>query len=476
MKHFLIRRRLFFRIFLWFWLSFLVVHTVFLVASLLTQAEMFPARSRSTLVKAEALAAAELFGTNASKSGGEYLRQIETQTGVVPFLFDPNGLELTGKRAPAAAIAAFDLADVVGDMRTVPEGAKIYSAIRVENSSGQELIFVGETSRFPDTPFLNTSLQNQILRFSLTALAAGLICLWLARYLTAPIVKMSRAARQFANGDLATRVGPEFAKRKDELADLSLDFDRMAEKIEGLMRSQRRLLSDISHELRSPLARLSIALDLARGADTAERNEALNIIEREAERLNKQIEQLLTLTKLENGEAIIVVELFDLHETLSQVAADANFEASATNRNVMLMASEPCQVIGNESSIRSAVENIVRNAVRYTPENTTVEVSLMPENANDSMIVEIVVRDFGSGLPEAELEKVFQPFYRVAEGRERISGGAGLGLAIAANTARFHNGNVRAMNAADGGLIVVLKMSFDGAPNYFSTKRADKST
>lgn len=462
MKHLFVRNRLFFKIFLWFWLSFLAVNAVFIFVTFLTQPEMYPARMRNILIKAEATAAVSLFERNGDKGVTEYFNQLGDQTGVGPFLFDLSGNEVTGKPAPPEAIAAFHLAKTADDVQAVPDGTRLYSAYRVANRSGQDLVFVGETSRFPDVPLFTASLWYRLGRFSLTALAAGLICLWLSRYLTAPITKISRAARRVADGDLTTRVGPEFEKRRDELSEMSLDFDRMAEKIEGLMQSQQRLLSDISHELRSPLARLNIALDLARNSNDVERRDALNIIERESGRLNEQIKQLLTLSAIENSPSEAKVDRLDLGQLIQEIATEADFEASSRNRRVVIIKNQVCTVLCHARTLRSATENVVRNAVNYTAENTAVEIALSCETSANGRIVKIVVRDHGPGLPEDELGRIFTPFYRVAAGRERKSGGVGLGLAIAESGVRFHAGTIKAENAEDGGLAVIIELFFPG--------------
>jgi len=459
MNFFFSRRSLFLKIFLWFWLSFLAVNAVFIVVSLATDAELIPARSRTLAVKTEALAAAALFEQSSAKTVADYFQKTEAQTGIRGFLFDSFGVEVTGRNAPEAARQAFDTAQTADEIQFVSRETKIYSAVRVASANGRSVVFVGESPRFPDFSIFNVSPQTRIWRITLTIGISGLICLWLASYLTAPIIKISRAARNFADGDLTARVGSEFEKRQDELADLSGDFDRMAEKIENLMRSQTRLLSDISHELRSPLARLNIALELAReGDDAVERTEAHDIIEREAVRLNNLIGQLLTLTKLENAGENKVFAPVNLTEIVREAAADADFEARRHQRGVSLLEVQECFVNGDVSLLRSAIENVLRNAIRYTAEQTTVEIGLRCEKIADGKQAAITIRDFGAGVPEAELDKIFQPFYRVAAARERETGGTGLGLAIASRAVQLHHGTISAENAGGKGLEVLIRL------------------
>ncbi len=258
----------------------------------------------------------------------------------------------------------------------------------------------------------------------------------------------------FMTFHIAARVGTEIGNRRDELADLGRDFDLMAERLESLLGAQRTLLADISHELRSPLARLNIALGLARQRAGEEAAGALDRIEREADRLNAMIGQLLTLVRLESGAHMPEKVHVNLTALVHEIAADAHFEATGRRSAVRVTASEPCETIGNPELLRSAIENIVRNAVRYTAEGTNVEVSLICNNNDTHREAVIGVRDYGPGVPEESLEQLMRPFYRVADARDRRSGGTGLGLAIADHAVQVHGGHITVVNAGGGGLLV----------------------
>jgi len=294
-------------------------------------------------------------------------------------------------------------------------------------------------------------------------LVAGIGCFALARYLTSPVRRLKHAARQLAAGDFSARAGPKLASRRDEIGELGRDFDRMADRIESLLTSQKRLLQDVSHELRSPLARLNVALELAARDAGPAASPALARVGLEAQRLNDLIGQLLTLVRLERGSAQLTMPTVDLCALVEEVAADADFEASALNRHVRVVRCDPCTVNGSSELLRSAIENVMRNGVRYTADATEVEVSL---SASPSAVVEggpaiaavLEVRDHGPGIPEESLTRIFQPFYRVSDARDRGSGGSGLGLAITERAIRLHDGTVEASNAADGGLIVRIKL------------------
>jgi two-component system sensor histidine kinase CpxA len=295
------------------------------------------------------------------------------------------------------------------------------------------------------------------------SLIAGAFCYWLAKYLTSPVAKLRRATHELASGNLAARVGPSMGKRRDELASLGADFDLMAEQIESLLKAQRRLLGDISHELRSPLARLIVALELARQRAGTEAMGALERIQHEAENLNEMIGQLLALTRLETGAQEIRTKRLDLANLVRDIADDADFEARSRNRSVRLCSSGSYIIMGNEELLRPAIENVVRNAVQYTREQSEVQIAISTDGAKPGVaetaeFAEITVRDHGAGVPESALAEIFRPFYRVDDARDRESGGTGLGLAITERAVRLHRGTVAALNAVDGGLIVTIRL------------------
>jgi len=246
----------------------------------------------------------------------------------------------------------------------------------------------------------------------------------------------------------------------------------MATRVEALVSAQNRLLRDISHELRSPLARLSVALDLARKRAGAAAAGDLDRIEREAKRLNELIGQLLTLSRRESDADRVWLEDVNLAALVRDVAADADFEAGGRNRSVAVAECDECETRGTESLLRSAVENVVRNAVFHTPEGTAVTISLRCEqNGNEESDggnrsgsrprqAVIAVRDEGAGVPEDALKEIFRPFYSVDDSRTRETGGTGLGLAITERALRLHGGTVVATNVP-GGFVVELRLPLD---------------
>jgi signal transduction histidine kinase len=287
---------------------------------------------------------------------------------------------------------------------------------------------------------------------------SGIMCYTLARYLTSPIIAIREATRRVASGELSVRIAHTFGNRKDELSELAGDFDHMTERIEFLMTSQRQLLGDISHELRSPLARLNVALELARRYTGPEAQNALTRIEHEAQILNKLIGQVLTLTRLESGFDRIQMKLLSLSALVREISTDADFEAQGTDRSVKLTRIDACIVQGSEELLRQAIENIVRNAIHYTFASTSIDIRLEKIEADSAPYAEITVRDHGPGVPDAEIHKIFLPFFRISNARERKTGGTGLGLAIAERAVRLHHGTLNAANAPDGGFIVTMRL------------------
>jgi two-component system sensor histidine kinase CpxA len=270
----------------------------------------------------------------------------------------------------------------------------------------------------------------------------------LALHLTSPLRKLQRTVERFGSGDLGARMQ---SKRRDEVGRLARAFDRMADRIQTLLTAERRLLLDISHELRSPLARLSVATELARADDPAEREQALNRIEKEAERLNALVGELLQVTRAEGDPTSRRVEPVRVDELLANVIEDCSVEAGARGSRIELKTTPEVTVPGDSELIRRAVENVVRNAIRHAPKGSAVEVGL----ENSGGLARIRVRDYGPGIAPEHLSRIFDPFYRVDSDRNRASGGVGLGLAIARRAVELHKGRIQASNSNPGLLMEI---------------------
>ncbi|RYX80469.1 HAMP domain-containing protein [bacterium] len=359
------------------------------------------------------------------------------------------GPNLSTKIRTAVVMAAFTQGSAVYDSGSDEDFS--YLAQRVQTPSGAQYVGIqpmnfrargfgpfGEWFR-PDSQML--------ARFGVIALIMFALCFLLARYISAPARTLRVATHQLAAGDLSTRVGPLMGKRRDELADLGRDFDAMAERIEELVQAQGRLLSDISHELRTPLARLNVAVELA--ADTADEFTCnyLERIKEESAELDTMIGQLLALQRLESNETEVLKMSINLADLVSHVVEDVDFEAKSRGARVEIKRLDPCDLNGNAELLKSALQNITRNAILHSG-SSKVEVSL----EKSDFFVLIIVRDYGTGVPEEALPKLFDPFYRVASDRARQSGGTGLGLSITKRAVEAHDGTVRVCNAEGGGL------------------------
>lgn len=304
----------------------------------------------------------------------------------------------------------------------------------------------------PPHPFLALLAARPWLPLVALGLSA-LIAYALARHLARPIGRLRLAAGRLAQGQLAARAGPLPRRLRDELSELTADFDAMAARLESLVAAHRRLLQDVSHELRTPLARMRVALGLAerRGGGTAETAR----LEQEVEKLERLVEQVLTLARLDAGGATQRTVWVDLPELLDMVVGDAAFEAAAQGKRVRLeRAPGSATLLADDSLLRAALENVIRNALRHTPPDTTVDVILRRGAGN----LEIAVRDSGAGVPETRLADIFKPFVRIGEARDRQTGGYGLGLAIAARAIQAHGGQIRARNRSEGGLEVIITL------------------
>lgn len=288
----------------------------------------------------------------------------------------------------------------------------------------------------------------------LTIIVSGLVCFAVARYLAAPLRQVRDVSYRLAAGDLQARAGPTVGVRRDEIGDLVRDFDTMAARIEALVHSQNQLLSDISHELRSPLARLNVALELARRKAGEAAQPDLNRLEAEASRMNELIGRILALARAETPDAAHPFDLVELRDVVAVVAGNAGYEAQEQGKAVRFECLADPAVMGDAELLTSAVDNIVRNALRYTPAGSSVDIRL----AVTSTEAIVSVRDHGPGVPEAELERIFTPFHRVDTGRDRGAGGAGLGLAIARRAVALHKGSLAAALAEAGGLVVTMRL------------------
>jgi signal transduction histidine kinase len=273
----------------------------------------------------------------------------------------------------------------------------------------------------------------------------------LAWYFAKPIRGLRMAFESVANGRLQTRIGASMGNRNDELGDLGRDFDRMTSRLESLLEAQRRLLHDVSHELRSPLARLQAAADLVR-QQPERAAEFIERIERDTGRMDKLVGELLTLARLDSGMSDKFEEVLDLGDILVEIADDARFEAEGKHCSIALDVNGVLLVRGSHELLYRAIENVVRNAVLHSPEGGRVSISAQAKTGR----LHLTLADNGPGVFESDLAAIFDPFVRSGSGRS--SAGYGLGLAITRRVVEAHGGSVSAANRAEGGLVVILEL------------------
>lgn len=442
---------LFIKLFLWFIVTATLVFGMMIFITRTFQTEpMFSRAQRSTrnqmlIYSGTATQVVNSEGEKGLRAFLERIRNVEPPREVD--LIGPDGSIWFGNKediVDSEEIIERTRASNEAEVDFAPE-EKAFGAAPVTFPDGKVYVLVlqWETPRAPSFFF---GSWRGYLRLGGMLLIGVVLCSLLAAYLSSPIRKIRQATQKLASGDLSARIGEKVGNRRDELAYLARDFDLMAERIEELINSQKRLTRDISHELRSPLARMNVALEIAKQRSNQETQPVLDRIESEAERLNEMISKLLTLSKLESGSDEFDRSTIDLASLVEGIVEDADYEAAANGKSVSFVAKERCKVTGNETLLRSAIENVIRNGVRYTKEGTAVEVTLK----NGGNKANIKISDHGGGVPADQIGKLFQPFYRVGEARDRSSGGAGLGLAIAEQAVRAHKGRIEASNIDDG--------------------------
>ena len=468
-------KSLFLKIFLSFWAA----QALFLVLAILVTIALRPARhgieSQSPQILAEIV---DAYQSGGERGAHDYVEELWRTQHVWASVFDPSGREISGRRPrmedigpggpPPDSPMRGGPPRHRGWMDSLLPDRVIRQALTLD---GKRYTLVLVLPPGPRVFFGPHDIPG--LGIAIAVITSGLMCYLLAWSMTSPVTRLRKAAQSLAAGDLSARTGAPVGGRGNELTELMRDFDRMAERIEGLVDSQSRLLKDVSHELRSPLARLSVALGLARqraaseaGPEAAPDLElALNRIELEADRLNQLIQRLLTISRLESGTDGLRKTMFSLRELLEQVAHDAEYETPGRGCRVTIPGNTPSDATddflmeGDPDLLRSAMENVVRNATRYTAEGTTVEVQLERQRAANGE-EEIVVRvlDSGPGVPDEALPKISEPFYRLDNARNQQTGGAGLGLSIADRAIRLHGGQLRASNRREGGLEMEIRI------------------
>jgi len=324
------------------------------------------------------------------------------------------------------------------------------SAVMLENTKYQ--LYLASRSKHPHFTTFMRHLPLSV-RITIPVIISLLLCWLLARSLVKPILAMQYTAAKFGNGDLLARV-PSSAIRKDEIGELAANFNTMAEKLASNFDAHQRLLADVSHELRSPMTRLQIALALANkfNEQPQELSRHLARCELEVTRLDEMISDVLSLSRLENSHQLLTYENVNLTELIIGVVEDEQYTANEKSITITTDLTNECYTLIDSQLMCSAVSNVVSNAIKYSPEQSTVSVSLVKKSSE----ITITISDSGSGVPNADLVHLFKPFYRVSQARDRATGGTGLGLAITQQAIVAHKGTVTAQNNDGVGLTITI--------------------
>jgi two-component system sensor histidine kinase CpxA len=455
--------RLFVKIFFSFWVTVVVIGISLVLAFLLQPANV-PSKWHAGLTDTTRLfgtAAVRAFERGGAPAAVVYIHALSEDAHIHGCVFDPSGDALAGESCEELHGLAARLVRGDPSAQDMRRGLTRI-AVFVTGPDGRTFIYASELLAGPGAAF-GMSRETVLFRVGVAFIVSGLLCYFLTRYLTAPILRLRAVAQLISAGQLGTRADAELESRRDEFGDLVREFNLMAGKTENLISSQRQLMYDVSHELRSPLARMNVALDLLHrrvGDDPAFRH-----METDLQRLNDMITRLLTVAKLDAADALQSRVRVNLTELVSSIAIDAEFEAQEKGNRVVIIPEAELAVLGDPNLLRSAIENVLRNAMRYTRPGTVVEVALQANQANSSAEAIVAVRDHGNGVPEAELTNIFKPFYRVTDARTIDATGAGLGLAITERIVALHNGRIRAINEPSGGGLCI-EMVF---PRLFET-------
>jgi two-component system sensor histidine kinase CpxA len=448
------------RIFLLCWITNVLVLAAFMF--LATRAEILsgeqsPRGFFQAQVGAAGKAAVIIMSLGGKHAVNEYLDTVERTTGWQVRILDESARPILDLSLPEQAQRiAEQIRDGAASKDRTPEPGAWLGDF-AEGPDGRRFIVVGSFSP-PRIARLFPILGPMTLPLFVILVTAGIIAFVLAHYVTLPVTRLRAATSRFAAGELDARAGPPLTRRRDAIGDLGREFDAMASRVGLLILEQQQLLQDVSHELRSPLARVSVALGIARRKAGPSAEDSLLRIEQEVEQLNELISQLLTLSRLNSQQLHPARSDFDLLTIVEAVAADADFESQERGCKVRLIRGHHSVVNAVEPLLRSAIENVLRNAIAYTARGTAVEVEVTQRSDTAEPQAVVSVRDHGPGVPEEYLPAIFEPFRRVEGARDRGRGGVGLGLAIAARAVAIHGGTIRASNASNGGLIVEITM------------------
>ena len=444
-------RSLYAKIFGWFWLTLAVGALLVLALTWFTGTQSMGRRWTRLTQDMYAHSAVDFYETGGRVALERYLSVLRDSSGIEAALLDGQLHDVLGAQLPPEVDRV--LRESVSSGHSAMRLGRAWTAASPVRYGPRQFFFVMAVQ--PSKGFVDGTFALPVLgRMGLALLVAAVFCMFLTRHIVAPVRALQLGAQRLANGELDTRVYPDMASRDDELAETARAFDQMAGSMQTLIQRRQELLAHISHELRSPLTRISVSLELIlRGeTDVAER------MQLDVERMNAMIGQILLLTRLDLQPPSELSDQIQLHGIIEAIARDAEFEAQDEGKIVEVHSDPTCVVCGDANLIRSCIENVVRNAVRYTAANTAVRIVASRQVFEGSAICQLVVTDHGPGVPEEALAHLYEPFYRVSEARVHDDGGTGLGLSISRRIAELHHGSIEAKNCSDrSGLSITLR-------------------
>jgi two-component system sensor histidine kinase CpxA len=447
-------RGLFFKVFAIFWIAqslIFVISTALIVRRHFTSPEILFDTLKGSL-NTEASEATSAFETG----GCDALRKFGNTLSHPVVLQDASGRNVCGTTAVQSLPGnASPMEHITGRQA----GQQYIWSVPVTSATGRQYFLLVLQPHAPE----RHNWYKDLLHFAFPQLPVAIVIggattFVLVLLFTRPVIRLRKAARELAMGNLAARVAWSGSQSRtfsgDELQALIQDFNHMAERLQSLVGAQQLLLRDVSHELRSPLARLNVALELAREDADPKMVAYLDRIERETEKLNQLISQLLTLSSMEAVEKVTNFEPVLLNRLLEEMIPDAEYEARQRQCSVLFAAGDECVVQGNRELLHRAIENVVRNAIRYTDSGSAVEIRLAATDSHTGRAAILEVSDQGPGIPEEEINAIFRPFYRVDRARSSETGGFGVGLAIAERAVKLHEGELHVLNRAGGGTTI----------------------
>lgn len=448
------RHYLFFKIFTWFWLTIIGTGAALIFLSSVTTINSVsynPLHGPMEKNLAYTAKNIERSTIKHKRSLNDTLKHPRRTNGKLLYL-NAEQLEdsLTNKSIPADVdLSLLNFTKSMPPQVIYTEKYQAIGPIKIRVPEGDFYLY--EIDIYNHTPlYLRLKLMPGWIKISIAIIASLILSFLFSRNLIAPINSLKKAAIKLSAGDLTARAAIS-VNRKDELGILGRDFNRMADQLAQLISAQKRLLADISHELRSPLTRLKMATGLAQMQANEASQSYLLRIEKEANQLDKMIADVLQVSRLEANSQALSLHKQSLQDIVDHVLNDATFEAKQHNKQLQVSGSAAVTLNCDEALIASALENLLRNAIKYAQH--TISLTLKHDDA-----IYIEICDDGPGVPNNQLSKLCEPFFRQSDARDRVSGGTGLGLAIAKNAIIAHGGSLVLSNKPQGGLCAIITL------------------